>query len=769
MANWIGRSLPRVEDDILLRGRGHYVADIFRSDELHVIFARSQEAHAFLKRIDSSRARHSPGVIAILTANDVPAAPMPPFLWDIPPEELVSGLQIQMKHHDQHLLATDRVRYVGEPLAMIVARDRYSAEDALEKLDVEYDSLPVVTRPGSSAPEALLHHEWGDNVGVRLEVSKGDAAGALASAAHVVRETFEIQRQAGVPLEGRGAIAEFDILSKRLMLWSSTQNVHPLQKAVAGLTGIPVENVRVMAPEVGGGFGTKGILYPEELLLAWTSIQLERPLKWIEDRVEHMQSAIHARDQRHRISLGLDADGRIVALEDHFDLDAGAFNPLGIVIPYNSIAHLMGPYKVPNFLAEATLYVTNKTPMAPYRGAGRPEAVFATERIVERAARALGLDPVELRLRNLIRPEEMPYEVGIPYRDARPIVLDGGDFPASMRDAAELLETGKSPSDAGLVEGVGFAAYVEGTAIGPFEGATVRVEAGGRVSVSTGAASQGQGHRTSFAQVCAESLGVHPDQVDVLGGDTGSIRYGWGTVASRSAVVAGNAVAAASHKVREKIERVASEHFEVSIEDVEIDDGSISPKGVPEAGISVAELAAGLEPGKPLFRDLGPGLEATEYYEPPTVTWAHGVHGVRVGVDLDTYEINILDYVVVHDCGRIINPIIVDGQIHGGIAQGIGGGLLEEIVYNADGQLVTGTFMDYLLPGSMEVPPIRLRHRETPSPRNALGLKGMGEGGAIPPPAALANAVEDALSDRDLVIRRTPITSSYLFDLLKHG
>lgn len=767
MPNWIGRSLSRVEDDALLRGRGHYVADISRSNELHVIFARSQEAHAFLKRIDCSRARNSPGVITILTADDVPATPMPPFLWDIPPEELVSGLKIQMKHHDQHLLATDRVRYVGEPLAMIVARDRYSAEDALEKLDVEYDSVPAVTRPGSSA--ALLHDEWGDNVGVRLEVSKGDAAGALASAAHVVHETFEIQRQAGIPLEGRGAIAEFDIASKRLMLWSSTQNVHPLQKAVAGLTGIPVENVRVVAPDVGGGFGTKGILYPEELLLAWTSIQLERPLKWIEDRVEHMQSAIHARDQRHQISLGLDAGGCIVALEDHFDLDAGAFNPLGIVIPYNSIAHLMGPYRVPNFLAEATLYVTNKTPMAPYRGAGRPEAVFATERVVERAAKELGLDPVELRLRNLIRPDEMPYEVGIPYRDAQPIVLDGGDFPASMRDAAELLETRKSSSNASLVEGVGFAAYIEGTAIGPFEGATVRVEAGGRVSVSTGAASQGQGHRTSFAQICAESLGVHPDQVDVWGGDTGSIRYGWGTVASRSAVVAGNAVAAASYKVREKIERVASELLEISIEDVEIDDGAISPKGVPEAGISVAELAAGLEPGNPLFRDLGPGLEATEYYEPPTVTWAHGVHGVRVGVDLDTCEIHILDYVVVHDCGRIINPIIVDGQIHGGIAQGIGGGLLEEIVYNADGQLVTGTFMDYLLPGSMEVPLVRLRHRETPSPRNALGLKGMGEGGAIPPPAALANAVEDALSDRDVVIRRTPITSSYLFDLLNHG
>lgn len=761
--------MARVEDEALLRGEGRYVADISRRDELHVVFARSQEAHARIIGIDSTRARAKPGVAAIFTAADVPTTPMPPFLWDIPPEELVRSLQVQMKHHDQHLLATDRVRYVGEPLALIVARDRYAAEDALEDLDVEYDPLPAVTGPGPSSPDAVLHDGWGDNVGVRLTVSKGDTASALASAAHVVHETFEIQRQAGIPLECRGAIAEFDTLSKRLTVWSSTQNVHPLQKAVAGLTGIPVENVRVVAPDVGGGFGTKGVLYPEELLLAWAALQLARPLKWIEDRVEHMQSSIHARDQRHDILLGLDVDGRIVALEDHFDLDAGAFNPLGIVIPCNSVSHLMGPYRVPNFVAEATLYVTNKTPMAPYRGAGRPEAVFAMERIIERAARAIDLDPVELRLRNLVQPDEMPYEVGIPYRDGHPIVLDGGDFPGSLREAAELLQTADHSTESGLVEGVGFAAYVEGTAIGPFEGAVVRVEAGGRVSVATGAASQGQGHRTSFAQICAESLGVRPDQVDVIGGDTESIRYGWGTVASRSAVLAGNAVARAALRVRQKIAQVASDVLEVSFEDVEIENGMISPAGAPEAGVSIADLVAGLEPGTPFFRDLGPGLEATEYFEPPTVTWSHGVHGVRIGVDLDTYEIHILDYVIVHDCGRIINPLIVDGQIHGGVAQGIGGALLEEVVYNAEGQLLTGTFMDYLIPTSMDVPTMQLRHHETPSPGNPLGLKGMGEGGAIPPPAALANAVEDALSDHDLVIRRTPISPSSLFELLNQG
>ncbi|MEA2498670.1 MAG: aerobic carbon-monoxide dehydrogenase large subunit [Actinomycetota bacterium] len=765
MTRWIGRPLSRVEDDALIRGAGSYIGDISRPGERHVVFARSSEAHAKIVSIDTSEVRAHPGVLAVFTASEVPKTPMPPFLWDLPPAELMSGLEVETQDHDQHLLATDRVRYVGEPIAMIVATDRYVAEDALEVLEIEYESLePVVAPTGDSGP--LLHDGWKNNVAVRLTVRKGDASGVTASAAHVVRDTFEIQRQAGIPLEGRGAIAEYDADKSALTLWSSTQNVHPLQKAVSRITGVPVEQIRVIAPDVGGGFGTKGVLYPEDLLLAWAALHSAFPLKWIEDRVEHMQGSIHARDQKHRIALAFDADGRIVALQDDFDVDAGAYNPLGIVIPYNSITHLMGAYRVPNFAATATVHVTNKTPMAPYRGAGRPEAVFAMERIMQRAARQMDIDPIELRLRNMVTAEEMPFEVGIPYRDARPIVLDGGDYPGALREAHRHLGATKGEAKPGTVVGTGVAAYVEGTAIGPFEGARVRVEADGRVSVGTGAASQGQGHRTSFAQVCAEVLGVRPDQVDVLGGDTAAIRYGWGTVASRSAVTAGNAVAQAARQVREKICRVAAEALNVDQSEIEIEDGIVRPALAPDRAVPLADLVAGLQPGTPLFKDIGAGLEATEYFEPPTVTWASGVHATRVQVDLGTYEVRVLDYVVVHDCGRIINPMIVDGQIHGGVAQGIGAAFLEEMIYDSDGQLRTGTFMDYLLPTALDVPNITTIHHETHSPGNPLGLKGMGEGGAIPAPAALANAVEDALSDHDIVIRRTPITPDYLYGLL---
>jgi carbon-monoxide dehydrogenase large subunit len=543
--------------------------------------------------------------------------------------------------------------------------------------------------------------------------------------------------------------------------------VHPLQKAVASYLDVPVERVRAIAPDVGGGFGTKAVLYPEELLVAYAAWHLRRPVKWIEDRVEHLQSAIHARDQRHDIALALDSEGHILALEDRFNVDAGAFNPLGIVIPYNSIAHLMGPYRVPSLHAEARVYVTNKTPTAPYRGAGRPEAVFAMERIIDRAARALDMDPVDLRMRNLVTEQEMPYAAGIPYRDARPIVLDSGDYPESLSQARSLITgpSDRTPSPRASV-GVGYAMYVEGTAIGPFEGAVVRVEANGRVSVATGAASQGQGHRTVFAQICADALDVSPLDVDVTGGDSGRIRFGWGTVASRSLVVAGNAVSSAADEVRTKLLRAASEILEVAPEDLAIADGVIAPLGAPAQGIAVKELAASVRPGTRGFRDLGAGLEATVYYEPPTVTWANGVHAARVAVDRETHEVEVLDYVVVHDCGRIVNPMIVDGQVHGGVAQGIGGALYEEIVHDEDGQLRTATFMDYLLPTSQEMPPLLLTHLETPSPLNPLGLKGVGEGGAIPVPAAVANAVEAALHDTGVVIRRTPISPDYLYALV---
>jgi carbon-monoxide dehydrogenase large subunit len=488
-------------------------------------------------------------------------------------------------------------------------------------------------------------------------------------------------------------------------------------------------------------------------------------MKWIEDRLEHMQSAIHAREQEHEIEVAFDERGEILALRDRVRVDCGAYNPLGLVIPYNTVAHLMGPYRVPSFEATAEAIITTKVPTAPYRGAGRPEAVFAVERSLDRAAAALGLDPVELRLRNLVRPEDMPFDAGIRYRDGEPLVLDGGDYPAILRRAAELLDwdgVERGERDGRLIgRGVGF--YVEGTGMGPYEGALVRVMPDGRVSVRTGACSQGQGHETVFAQVCADHLGVHPDDVDVVVGDTLGLEKGWGTVASRSAVVAGSAIAGATDTVREQALRLAGELLEIDPADLRIAAGRIEVAGAPARSLALREVVEAAE-------GRGEPLVATTYFEPPTVTWAAGAHAAVVAVDPETGVVEVLRYVVVHDCGREINPMIVEGQVRGGVAQGIGSALYEEVHYDEDGQLLNGTLADYLVPTFAEIPTIELASMETPSPRNPLGVRGVGEGGAIGPPAVIANAVEDALAGRGAaVVRRTPLSPSYVRSLLANA
>jgi carbon-monoxide dehydrogenase large subunit len=761
--SWIGRSLPRREDDALLRGAGRFVADLVRPGQLCAHFVRSPVAHARLLGIDATAALALPGVAGVFTALDVPAGTLPPFLWDTPPEKLVAALRPQLRPCHPPLLAADRVRFAGQAVAVVLAGDRYLAEDAAELVEVDYDPLPAVTDPEAAlAPGApLVHDGWDDNVAVRFEVRHGDAEGALAGAEVVVRERFAVQRQAPLPLETRGALADLGP-DGLLTLWSTTQNAHPLRRAVSRVAGLAPERIRVVAPDVGGGFGGKGVLYPEDLLVALLALRTGRPVKWVEDRAEHLRSAIHAREQVHDVELGLDRDGRLLALRDHFLVDSGAFNPLGLVIPYNTIAHLQGPYRVANLEAVATAVLTNKVPAAPYRGAGRPEAVFAVERAIDRAARALGLDPLELRLRNLLRPDELPFRAGILYRDGEPLVLDGGDYPAALRRAAELADYAGAKATGGRDGrrlGVGVACYVEGTGIGPFEGAAVRVERDGRVLVRTGACSQGQGHATVLAQVCAERLGVDPGAVTVVGGDTAGLERGWGTVASRSAVVAGNAVAAAARAVRDQAVARAAAMLEVAEADLVVEDGRVAVAGAPERGLGLAELARGAEAG-------GAELAAVEYFEPPTVTWANGAHVAVVEVDPATGEVRVLRYAVVHDCGRPINPAIVDGQVHGGVAQGIGGALFEELVYDEEGQLLSGTLADYLVPTAADVPPIALAHAETPSPLNPLGVKGVGEGGAIPGPAAIANAVEDALAPHGQVVRRTPLSPAYVRSLL---
>ena len=762
-ASWVGQPVRRTEDDRLLRGLGRYVADLSRPGQLHLVFVRSPHAHALIRRIETSAALEVDGVAAVLTHEDVPPGPLPPFLWDSPPEKLVGALRPHLRPCHPPLLPGDRVRFVGHAVAAVVAEDRYLAEDAAELVEVEYELLePLPTVDAALAPGAAPVHEgWEDNVAVRFVVRKGDAEAALSGAAVVVSERFTTQRQAGVPIEARGALAEQEAERGLLTLWSATQNSHPLRRAMSRVSGLALEQVRVIAPDVGGGFGIKGVLYPEDLLTGLAAIRLGRPVKWVEDRLEHMQSAVHAREQVHDIELGLDERGRIMALRDLVRVDTGAYNPLGLVIPYNTIAHLMGPYRVPAFEATAEGVITTKVPTAPYRGAGRPEAVFAVERALNRAARRLGLDPLELRLRNLLGPEEAAeYDAGILYRDGEPLVLDGGDYPALLRRAAELVGWDEVEPELpdGRRVGRGAALYVEGTGIGPYEGAEVIVGADGRALVRTGACSQGQGHATVLAQVCADALGLEPGEVDVVGGDTQGLEKGWGTVASRSAVVAGNAVAEAGAAVRDRLLDLAADVLEISASDLTVERGRVRAVDSPERGATFAELAR-----EAAARGLL--LAESRYFEPRTVTWASGAHAAVVALDAETGEVEILRYAVVHDCGRPLNPMIVEGQVHGGVAQGIGAALYEEIVYDEEGQLLNGTLADYLVPTAEEVPRLELDHLETPSPLNPLGLRGVGEGGAIAPPAAIANAVEDALGEHAGVVARTPLTPVYLWAL----
>jgi carbon-monoxide dehydrogenase large subunit len=516
-------------------------------------------------------------------------------------------------------------------------------------------------------------------------------------------------------------------------------------------------------------------MYPEEILLPLIAVQLGQPVKWIEDRREHFIASIHSREQVHEIEIAARRDGRIVAVRDRLLVDQGAYSPWGIVQPYNTMAHLLGLFRVPNFAVEAQVVLTNKTPHAPYRGAGRPEAVFVMDRAVDRLAQALDLDPAEIRRRNFIRADEMPYDTGLLYRDGQPLVYDSGNFPEALTKALDAIgyDAFRAEQAAlrtqGIYRGIGISSYIEGTGVGPYEGATVYVDASGGVVVATGACSQGQGHETTFAQLAADAIGVPVERVTVISADTAAIPMGVGTFASRSAVVAGSAVHEAAGRVREKLTQAAGALLEAAPDDIDIDDGQAFVRGTPRSAVSLARVVQSALPTYASPGAVEADFTATVYRQVPTVTYASAVHVALVEVDVETGVVTLLRYVVAHDCGRVINPMIVEGQICGGVTQGIGGGLYEEFVYDANGQCLSGTFMDYLVPTAAEVPPIEQIHLEYPSPRNPLGMKGVGEGGAVSPPAAIANAVEDALRPFDVCVRETPLSPDRVLGLIKAG
>jgi aerobic carbon-monoxide dehydrogenase large subunit len=776
-AKFFGASVKRREDPRFLRGEGRFIDDVVVPNLLHAAFLRSPHAHARIVKIDTAAAAASPGVVRVFTFEDLARWMKPLPLFGAVPPGLAAVVKFDIRQAPQWALCRDRARYVGEIVAMVVADCPERAEDAVDLIRVDWELLPpVVDMTRAAEPGApILHPEWGSNIGVGFTHSIGDADAAFARADVTVGETFHIQRYVGMPLENRGVVASWDRRDGTMTTWNSTQVSHFVQQGLTGALGLPPHKIRVIAPDLGGGFGTKASGYAEDALIPIAAVALGRPVKWIESRREHMSGAAHARHQVHAISLAATRDGTILGVRDRIWLDLGAYNVWGVVLPYNTVAHLIGPHRIKHMRVDVQAVVTNKTPNAPYRGAGRPETVFAMDRIVDCLARELRMDPAELRRRNYIRPDELPYDFGMPYRDGNPLVYDTGDFPEALERALEAADYRKFRAEQprwraqGIHRGIGMSGYVEGTAIGPFEGATVKLDLAGRVLVATGAINSGQGHETSFAQIAADALGVPMDWVTVIGGDTAAVPFGVGTFASRSAVTAGSSIVDACREVRTKLTRAAAALLEAAPDDIEIEDGRAFVKGSPASAVDIARV---IQLSMPTFAKPGvapPDFEASAYHHVPTVTYASAVHVAQVEVDVATGRVTLLRYIVAHDCGRVINPVIVEGQVHGGVAQGVGGALFEEMVYDETGQLLTGSLMDYAVPKADDLPPIETVHLEFPSPRNPLGVKGLGEGGAISPPAAIANAIEDALAPFGVRVTETPVTAARIVALLERA
>ena len=770
-----GEPIARREDPRLVSGDGRYLDDL-GAEAVAAAFVRSPHAHARVVDIDVSGALDVDGLVAVYTYEDLTGRVAEPLPLLIPHPALHAP-------RTAYPLARDVVRHVGEPVAMVVATDRYLAEDAAERIVVSYETLPPVV--GLAAARAA------DDVAAHLVQEVGDARAAIEAAPNRLHLELEIERSASMPMEGRGVYARWDDADRSLRVYTSTQTSTSVRFALAAKLDVPVDRVEVVTPDVGGGFGVKIVHpWPEEVLVPWAAMRLGRPVKWTEDRREHFVASAHERGQLHTVEVGFDDEGRLLGLDVDFLHDNGAYTPYGIIVPVITATQLLGPYKPGAYRVEFRSLYTNTVQVTPYRGAGRPQGVFVMERTMDAIAAHLGLDRTVVRERNFIQPDEMPYDHGLIFQDGRPLEYDSGDYPALLEKLKKLVgwdefaEYREQARAEGRRVGIGLACYVEGTGVGPYEGAHIRVETSGKVVVSTGLTTQGQGHETVFAQIAASELGVPIEAVTVITGDTRRFKYAVGTFASRAAVMSGNAVALAARKVRAKALRIAGEALEVDASDLEVADGVVSVSGSPTAQIPLSTVAVLSNPLRyafdaetqratqfavgggmdrpPIDEDDEPGLEATDYYSPMRSTFAAGMHAAVVETDPETADIRILRYCVVHDCGRLINPRIVEGQIHGGVAQGVGGALYERIVYDENGQLLNASYMDFLMPYASEVPKIETDHLETPSPLNPLGIKGAGEAGVIPGAAVLASAIEDA---EGIVIRKMPISPSELWSL----
>ncbi len=744
----VGARVKRREDPRLVCGLAHYVDDIDLPNTLHVAILRSPYAHARIKAIGVEEALKYPGVVAVITGSD---------LRDQVGLVPVASENRTLRIPKHHVLAVDKVCFVGEGVAAVIAEDRYTARDAADLIRVDYESLPVISDPEKALEQGspVIHAEWPDNVAFLWTLKQGNLARAFKEAHKVVKQRLAHQRLAPIALEPRGILARYLPGEKELTVWSSTQIPHLLKTQLSLMLQLPENRVRVIAPEVGGGFGSKLNVYAEEGLLGYLALKLNRPVKWIEGRRENIQATIHGRGQVGEVEVAVQKDGTILGLQYKVIADIGAYHQLLTPgIPPLTGLMLSGSYKIPAIGIEVTGVFTNKMATDAYRGAGRPEATYVVERMMDRVAQELGIDPVKIRQKNFPKPKEFPFKT------ATGLVYDSGNYQAALDKALKLVgyekwrREQKKFRKEGRYLGIGLSTYVEICAMGPsaampaggWESGTVRMEPTGKVTVLTGASPHGQGQETSFAQIVADELGVELDDVAVMHGDTAVVPSGIGTFGSRATAVGGTAVLQAAEKVKEKAREIAAHLLEAAPEDLVFAEGKFSVKGVPKKGITIQQIALEAHIAKKLPKKMEPGLSATSVFEPSNFTFPFGTHICVVEVDPKSGGIEIKKYVAVDDCGKVINPLLVDGQIHGGIAQGLGQALYEEVVYDENGQILTGSLMDYALPRAGDLPRFDLARTETPTPVNPLGVKGVGEAGTIGSTPAVVNAAVDALS-----------------------
>ncbi len=768
-AKWFGASVKRKEDPALLTGHGCYVDDIKLAGMLHAVVLRSPYAHAAIRGIDKSAALALPGVHAVLSFADLPESMRRQTVPLLVPSPAIKQASMP------YCLAKDEACFVGEPVAVVVADSRYLAEDAAALVVVDFEPLPAVAdcaqalKPG--AP--LAHRGAPSNLAAFIPIDVGITDAAFAQAAHVFRERLFQHRGGPFFMECRGMIAVPDPVGEALTIYVSSQGPHRHKRVLLDLLDWADHQLRIVTPDVGGGFGPKGSFYAEYGALAAAALELRRPIKWIEDRRENFLSTQQERDQYWDVEIAVDREARILGVRGTLVHDAGAYMPWGVVLPWIAATSVPGPYIIPSFHLDVSVAFTNKVATSPVRGAGRPEAAVVMERLMDCVARELGLDRAEVRRRNFIQPSQMPYKVGIIFRDGRPVTYDSGDYPTCQRKALEAADyegfraRQAVARKAGRYIGLGIGNAVEATGLGPYESATVRVSTSGKLTVYTGATPQGQSHKTTLAQIAADHFGVTPDEVTVVTADTAATGLGVGTFAARTAVNAGSSVHLAAQQAAQKVRQFAAEMMEVAEHDIVLEDGQAKVIGsdMKRSFREVAARAVGM-PGFSMAGGPTPGLEATSHFTPDQSTYSNGTHVAEVEVDIETGQVKILRYVVMHDCGHVINPMVVEGQVVGGVIHGIGNAFFERMLYDREAQPLSTNFGEYLLPLATDSPNVEVLHMETPTPLNPLGLKGAGEGGTIPAIAALISAVENALEPFGVHIAEAPITPERIVELL---